>query len=253
MTTVVWTTPLGLPIVQPYRKIIRKQIKTAIQSVYISDPNANAEVNGVKQASAFPPNFIHSLDATHMMLTALECRNRELTFASVHDSYWTHACDIDKMSEIIRETFIALHSSDILGKLDAEFRERYKSHKVPLDGIGGRKGTLVKGLHAAGSNILEIQKEADELALTKNVRFEQDVSEPSLSAADIMDGKNTDDPDLDLLAALEATDEEDGEMDDVDTRLMAGKFVNLTDLLPPVPAKGNFKVEAIKGSQYFFS
>jgi DNA-directed RNA polymerase, mitochondrial len=100
---------------------------------------------------------------------------------------------------------------------------------------------------------LEIQKEADELALTKNVRFEQDVSEPSLSAADIMDGKNTDDPDLDLLAALEATDEEDGEMDDVDTRLMAGKFVNLTDLLPPVPAKGNFKVEAIKGSQYFFS
>jgi DNA-directed RNA polymerase len=43
MTTVIWTTPLGLPIVQPYRKIIRKQIKTAIQSVYISDPNANAE------------------------------------------------------------------------------------------------------------------------------------------------------------------------------------------------------------------
>ena len=91
MTTVIWTTPLGLPIVQPYRKIIRKQIKTTIQSVYISDPNANAEglwffyycdemlnmvyiVNSVKQASAFPPNFIHSLDATHMMLTALECR-----------------------------------------------------------------------------------------------------------------------------------------------------------------------------------
>ena len=43
MTTVIWTTPLGLPIVQPYRKIVRKQIKTAIQSVYISDPNANAE------------------------------------------------------------------------------------------------------------------------------------------------------------------------------------------------------------------
>ena len=43
MTTVIWTTPLGLPIVQPYRKTIRKQIKTTIQSVYISDPNANAE------------------------------------------------------------------------------------------------------------------------------------------------------------------------------------------------------------------
>lgn len=31
-------------------------------------------VNTQKQASAFPPNFIHSLDATHMMLTSLECR-----------------------------------------------------------------------------------------------------------------------------------------------------------------------------------
>ena len=98
MTSVIWTTPLGLPIVQPYRKAVRKQVMTSIQSVYISDPNSPSEgnsfpistfsekhsthqklllaVNCVKQASAFPPNFIHSLDATHMMLTALECRVR---------------------------------------------------------------------------------------------------------------------------------------------------------------------------------
>jgi DNA-directed RNA polymerase len=43
MAAVVWTTPLGLPIVQPYRKIKRKQIMTSMQSVYISDPNAPAE------------------------------------------------------------------------------------------------------------------------------------------------------------------------------------------------------------------
>lgn len=43
MTAVVWTTPLGLPIVQPYRKIKRKQVITSLQSVYISDPNAPAE------------------------------------------------------------------------------------------------------------------------------------------------------------------------------------------------------------------
>jgi len=74
MTAVVWTTPLGLPIVQPYRKTKRKQVHTTLQTVYISDPNAPATVNSMKQASAFPPNFIHSLDATHMMLTALECQ-----------------------------------------------------------------------------------------------------------------------------------------------------------------------------------
>ena len=43
MTAVVWTTPLGLPIVQPYRKIKRKQIIASVQSVFISDPNAPAE------------------------------------------------------------------------------------------------------------------------------------------------------------------------------------------------------------------
>lgn len=43
MTSVIWTTPLGLPIVQPYRKIARKQVKTKVQSIYISDPNAPSE------------------------------------------------------------------------------------------------------------------------------------------------------------------------------------------------------------------
>lgn len=38
MTSVVWTTPLGLPIVQPYRQTKRKQIMTSLQTVYISDP-----------------------------------------------------------------------------------------------------------------------------------------------------------------------------------------------------------------------
>jgi len=94
MTAVVWTTPLGLPVVQPYRKVKRRQVMTNTQSVYISDPYAPSEgerrfftcycvdetstylysVNSQKQSSAFPPNFIHSLDATHMLLTALECR-----------------------------------------------------------------------------------------------------------------------------------------------------------------------------------
>lgn len=81
MTTVVWTTPLGLPIVQPYRKNKKKQVTTSLQTVYISDPNAPAMVNSLKQASAFPPNFIHSLDATHMLLTALECQVSRLCTA----------------------------------------------------------------------------------------------------------------------------------------------------------------------------
>ena len=73
MSSVVWTTPLNLPIVQPYRKAKAKQVMTALQSVYVTDPSQAQEVSSLKQASAFPPNFIHSLDATHMFLTALAC------------------------------------------------------------------------------------------------------------------------------------------------------------------------------------
>ena len=43
MTSVVWTTALGLPIVQPYRKLARKQVMTNLQSVFISDPNVQSE------------------------------------------------------------------------------------------------------------------------------------------------------------------------------------------------------------------
>jgi DNA-directed RNA polymerase len=120
MTSVVWTSPLGLPVVQPYRKPVRKQVMTALQSVYIADPNAVAEVAPGKQATAMPPNFIHSLDATHMLMTAMQCKEDDVTFASVHDSYWSHACSIDKLSENIREMFIELHSRDIIGDLRRE-------------------------------------------------------------------------------------------------------------------------------------
>lgn len=125
---------------------------------------------------------------------------------------------------------------------------------MPLDNIGGKKGTFVKALHAAGSRVLEIREHSEDLAQSKNVKFEEDLSKPRLSSADVIEQQNATDPDLDLLASLneETMDDEEDETD-ADTRLLAGKFVNFTDLLPPLPAKGNFKVEAIKSSQYFFS
>ncbi|KAG2119134.1 uncharacterized protein F5147DRAFT_565537 [Suillus discolor] len=258
MSSVVWTTPLGLPIIQPYRKTKRKQVMTSIQSVFISDPNAPAEVNAVKQASAFPPNFIHSLDATHMMLTALECRTQGLTFASVHDSYWTHASSIDKMSEIIRDTFIALHSSDVLEKLATEFRTRYASHKIPPDIASQRK--LLKNLQAAGVRIVASSEQANALRLG--------------GFDNIMDPTQTETPkpktgkrgrpmknvvmiecaqnDVSAVMDHEEGDDDCAGEDDVDS-ILVDKFVDLSAILPPLPKKGDFDVETIKQSQYFFS
>lgn len=56
--------------------------------------------NATKQRNAFPPNFIHSLDSCHMMLTALHCFKAGIVFASVHDCFWTHAATVDEMNRV---------------------------------------------------------------------------------------------------------------------------------------------------------
>jgi DNA-directed RNA polymerase len=127
-SSVIWTTPLKLPVVQPYRASKGQRIKTNMQDITIVEPTIADSVNKRKQLQAFPPNFIHSLDATHMILSALQCDERDLTFSAVHDSFWTHAADVDTLNTLLRDAFIRMHSEDIIGRLAAEFKTRYKDH-----------------------------------------------------------------------------------------------------------------------------
>jgi DNA-directed RNA polymerase len=129
MTSVVWTTPLKMAVVQPYRLEGSMCVQTNLQKIYITDPSVIDQVNSRKQMTAFPPNFIHSLDATHMLLSAMKCYQHGLTFAAVHDSFWTHPSDVDKLAGILREAFIGLHSVDIMERLKEEFETRYKGYK----------------------------------------------------------------------------------------------------------------------------
>jgi DNA-directed RNA polymerase, mitochondrial len=125
---VIWTTPLKLPVVQPYRVNKGQQIHTNLQSISLSQPSVADSVHKRKQLQAFPPNFIHSLDATHMILSALKANEMGLSFAAVHDSFWTHAADVNKLNELLRDAFIRMHSDDIIGRLAAEFNKRYDGH-----------------------------------------------------------------------------------------------------------------------------
>ncbi|MCJ1261025.1 DNA-directed RNA polymerase [Lobaria immixta] len=128
-TSIIWTTPLKMPVVQPYRKCTVQQVNTHMQSLSLSRSSSSSDpVSKQQQRRAFAPNFIHSLDATHMILTALKCNEVGLSFAAVHDSFWTHPCDVDIMNRIIRDAFIRMHSEDIMGRLRAEFSARYKGY-----------------------------------------------------------------------------------------------------------------------------
>jgi DNA-directed RNA polymerase len=65
------------------------------------------------------------------MLSAVKCNKIGLEFAAVHDSFWTHACDVENMNRIIREQFVELHSRPILDELLAGFKDRYPSLEFP--------------------------------------------------------------------------------------------------------------------------
>ena len=134
---VEWTTPLGLPVIQPYmkrssvdydeRKARQKEIPTAPLDfkILMIDKDIKEKPNLLKQRNGFPPNFIHSLDSSHMMLTSLYLWNLGVTYASVHDCYWTHPCSVKPMNDTCRDQFIRLHSQPILEDLAESFDMNY--------------------------------------------------------------------------------------------------------------------------------
>lgn len=135
LTSVIWTTPLGLPVVQPYRQPSSLLVRTGIQTLSIVNPFEVSSVKKMKQVNGIAPNFIHSLDSTHMLMTAQamsgsrdKSQNQIKSFAAVHDSFWTHAADVDEMNNVIREKFVDLHSEDLIQNLYNEFCIRYDGY-----------------------------------------------------------------------------------------------------------------------------
>jgi DNA-directed RNA polymerase len=121
-TPVTWRTPLGLSVIQPYYAKPRANDKVKHRLVKLVQ---NVMPKYTKQRNAFPPNFIHSLDSTHMMLTSLYCEKAGVAFVSVHDCFWTHACTADIMNRVCREQFVALHKLPLLDDLSGQFLKQY--------------------------------------------------------------------------------------------------------------------------------
>lgn len=127
--SVEWVTPLGLPVVQPYYR------RATVNS---SPVDHHQRPCTVKQKNAFPPNFIHSLDSSHMMLTSIWCQAAGITFISVHDCFWTHPITVDAMNEICREQFVALHSQPILDDLSEFLTKKYSYNDSEINSNGNK-------------------------------------------------------------------------------------------------------------------
>lgn len=115
-----WTTPSGFVVVQDYRDRKAGRITTRFCGNLIAyrNPEAGEKLDEPKQVSAVAPNFVHSLDASALMLTIEAGVSEDITsWAMIHDSYGTHAADTEKMGRILREQFVRLYSEhDVLAE-----------------------------------------------------------------------------------------------------------------------------------------
>jgi DNA-directed RNA polymerase len=74
-----------------------------------------------RHRNGIAPNFIHSLDSCHLFKTVNASRKQGIrAFQVIHDSYGTHACDVEDLARIVKDEFVRIYTDDILGDLIAE-------------------------------------------------------------------------------------------------------------------------------------
>lgn len=111
-----WTLPTGFIVQHDYQTYEDKRVRVAsagIDRVIIREYTDGVRLRGM--VNAISPNFIHALDAAHLTMTALACKEQGLAFSAVHDSFGTHPSDVDDLAKNIRDQFISLYSNDIIG------------------------------------------------------------------------------------------------------------------------------------------
>lgn len=133
-TDVWWTTPLGFRVEQRYRDEKTGRLDSVVKGLSFYDPTYGEckkglrmqvsfkyktdELDKNKQKNAIAPNVVHSLDATHLMMTVCAAHDQDIKhFALIHDSFGTHAANTDLLFRIVREQMVELYKDDPLGQI----------------------------------------------------------------------------------------------------------------------------------------
>ena len=103
-----WWTPSGFFVVYQrnrqesikHRGVIAKRRIKHVGKIDSNVPDIGAYISGIS------PNFVHSQDASHLMLVA---SNWEHSFGAIHDSFSTHACYIEKLNDAVRDYFCRIY------------------------------------------------------------------------------------------------------------------------------------------------
>lgn len=107
-----WSTPVGFPVMQAYPDLDKRKVKTSISGklVYLTMYRDKDTLDRRRQTQGIAPNFVHSCDAAHMMLTIVRAEQEGIkNFAMIHDSFGTTAGDTEELFRIVRESFVEMY------------------------------------------------------------------------------------------------------------------------------------------------
>ena len=126
---IIWTTPTGFRVVQDYRKPLFKRLVTKQYSVqYYLPVDGSRPVNKSKQELGIIANFVHSMDAAHLIKVVNALVDDGVKdIAVVHDSYGVHAKNFPLMNKLIRQQFLEMYRQPIL--------ERFIDEQIDRTGI----------------------------------------------------------------------------------------------------------------------
>lgn len=110
---VIWTTPIGFPIVNGYYEPILKQVDIKIKGKRKRQQlllGYTDKLKKSKQRSTIAPNFVHSYDSCHLMMVALEAKKQGInSMLMIHDSFGCLPTDMALFANIVREQFVKLY------------------------------------------------------------------------------------------------------------------------------------------------
>lgn len=108
-----WTAPSGFPVYQARRKVSKICVELQVSTRRRINVKLNADTlnyDKLKQAQGVSPNFVHSIDASHMVFTVNNALDAGITnFLVVHDDFGVHAADTQKFFNIIRMSFVEMY------------------------------------------------------------------------------------------------------------------------------------------------
>lgn len=127
-----WVTPAGFLAVQDYRDDVGEALDFTVMGrrFQLMLNKTGDKLSTRKQALGISPNFVHSLDAAHLMRTTLFCAQDGIVdFAMIHDSYGVHAGASSLLRNNLRAAFVEQYSEPVLANFRDQLLEQLPEDK----------------------------------------------------------------------------------------------------------------------------